>query len=72
MFCAQLAGVFFATALPSCGGRKRYELLFESFAGMLVVAYGVSLPGFDFMDEDDEEAERLIEAGIPVRPGLPS
>ena len=31
-----------------------YETLREEFEEMLVVDYGVKLPGFEFMDEEDE------------------
>jgi hypothetical protein len=31
-----------------------YETLLESFEETLVVDYGVKLPGFEFMDEEDE------------------
>jgi hypothetical protein len=31
-----------------------YETLFEQFEEMLVVDYGVRLPGSEFMDEEDE------------------
>ena len=31
-----------------------YETLFEQFEEMLVVDYGVKLPGFEFMDEEDD------------------
>jgi hypothetical protein len=31
-----------------------YETLLEQFEELLVVDYGVRLPGFEFMDEEDD------------------
>jgi hypothetical protein len=33
---------------------QRFELLVEKFEEMLVVDYKVKLPGFEFMDEEDD------------------
>jgi len=39
---------------PTQKERQRFELLVEEFEEMLVVDYGVKLPGFEFMDEEDD------------------
>ena len=38
---------------PTQKEKQRFDLLVESFEEMLVVDYGVKLPGFEFMDEED-------------------
>ena len=39
---------------PTADEQTLYETLLESFEEMLVVDYGVRLPGFEFMDEEEE------------------
>jgi hypothetical protein len=39
---------------PTQKERQRFELLVESFEEMLVIDYGVKLPGFEDMNEEDE------------------
>jgi hypothetical protein len=38
---------------PTQKENQRFALLVEEFEEMLVVDYGVKLPGFEFMDEGD-------------------
>ena len=38
---------------PTQKEKQRFALLVEEFEEMLVVDYGVKLPGFEFMDEED-------------------
>jgi hypothetical protein len=40
---------------PAAKEEHVYSVLFEQFEEMLVVDYGVRLPGFAFMDEEEDE-----------------